>query len=91
MLLKEFIVLCMNLRITSVWSLDLFKSWQELSNEILWFLLNVLLREPFGHDVVGLLPVLNNLLQVLLALDHMHVNKSEISDSSIFLEAFSEG
>merc|ERR1719289_769278 len=51
---------------------------------------NIVLREPLGHDVGHLLPVLDDLLQILLALHHMHVNNPDISYSSIFLELISE-
>lgn len=51
---------------------------QELRDEIFWLLRSVLLRKPLGHDMGGLLPMLDYFLEVLLALNHQHINDSDV-------------
>ena len=41
---------------------------KELSNKIFGFLFNIILFEPFCHDMIVLFPMFHDLLQVLLPL-----------------------
>ena len=43
-------------------------AWQKFWNEVFRFLLYNVILEPLSHDMIVLLPVLNNLLQILLTL-----------------------
>ena len=58
----------MDLIITKQLYYNLLLAREELRDEVFRLLASVVLREPLGHDVVGLLPVLHHLLEVLLTL-----------------------
>ena len=59
-----------NLLITKKLDEALLLTGQKLGDEVFRFLLPVVLGEPLGHDVGGLLPMLHHLLEVLLTLQH---------------------
>ena len=58
----------MDLIITKQLYYNLLLAREELRDEVFRLLASVVLREPLGHDMVCLLPVLHHLLEVLLTL-----------------------
>merc|ERR1719285_1505501 len=70
--------------------MSLLQPSEELGNEVFGLLLHIVLWEPLCHYVGNLLPMVDNLLQVLLALDDGHVNHTDILHSCIFQELLPE-
>ena len=63
---------CMSTKKTNC-NVTLLVSTQELWNKIFGFLLDNIRGEPLGHDVIVLLPVLNNFFKILLALKQQQI------------------